>query len=144
MEDFKKQLSFLELFIIDTVCFFDIFDYPLTITELYNFFYTNGMEGESFTFDDVKEVLATSDSLKKVIKQTQAFYHLAGRSEIVNKREERYQNSISKYKIALKAVKYLKHLPFIKFIGLCNNLSINNAEADSDIDFFIITKSKRL
>ena len=57
---------------------------------------------------------------------------------------ERYNLADKKFKIAKRAIWILKFLPFIKMIAVCNNLAYQNAKAESDIDFFIITAKNRL
>ena len=38
----------------------------------------------------------------------------------------------------------LRHIPFLRYVAVCNNLSFSNTEEGSDIDLFIIAKKGRL
>jgi hypothetical protein len=45
---------------------------------------------------------------------------------------------------ARKYIKILEIVPFVRMVSVCNNLAFGLADEKSDIDLFIITKSKRL
>jgi hypothetical protein len=138
------NLNYLELFILNTIIYFDLFDYPLTLSEICKFLSTGGMEGGSYTLLEIDECLTTSKKLKKFITTKRGFYFLKGRGEIIDIRLERYALANPKFKIALRAINCLKYLPFVKFIAVCNNLAYSNAKAESDIDLFIITAKNRI
>lgn len=144
MKEILKDLSFLELFILNTIIYFDIFDYPLTENEIYTYLYTGGMDVAPFSIQEVDDALNQSEQLKKIITTQSGFYFLKGREEIIKIRLERYNVADKKFKIARRAIKALKILPFIKMITVCNSLSYQNAKVDSDIDFFIITSKNRM
>jgi len=139
-----KDVSFLELFIINTITYFDIFDYPVTLTELRDFIFTGGMDGQKFTITEIKKELDKSPKLKKLIKNKQGFYFLKGRQKIIEIRLNRYNISNQKFKIVLRAVKLFKYVPFIRLVAVCNNLAYWNARKTSDLDLFIITAPNRI
>lgn len=140
----KQQISFLELFIINTLTYFDLFDYPLTLTEIYSYLYTGGMEGGKFSMYEIKKDLEENEKLQKIITTDRGFFCLKGRENIIDSRLQRYNIADYKFKIAVKVIKWLRFFPFIKMIGVCNNLAYFNAKKDADIDLFIITSGKRL
>lgn len=41
-------------------------------------------------------------------------------------------------------IRYLKFVPFLRMLAVCNNLAFSNANEKSDIDLFIIAKTGRL
>ena len=55
-----------------------------------------------------------------------------------------YRIAQLKYKRAVKIAKFLRYVPGIKMIAVCNSLSYNRALANSDIDLFIITVKGRI
>lgn len=59
-------------------------------------------------------------------------------------RREREAVSEKFWKKVRKAAPWVQFVPFIRMAAVCNTLAINNATKDSDIDFFIVTKSGRL
>lgn len=124
--------------IITTLSFFDITKYPLKQNEL-----------EKFLHRTTASRLDLSIMLKRLqgkglIAQKDNFWFLAGRQKNVAIRKKRNTYSQKKLDFAVKYIKYLKIIPFIKSVSICNTLAYNNAKKGSDIDLFIITNPKRL
>ena len=163
----EKQLllggiSLLELNILATIVYFDIFDYPITLLELWrylldcrslqSFFSFKELniscdfheEANNFDFSSFLEILESSEFLKKRIKKDSGFYLLVNRGNLVDLRIEKEKISKEKYKKARKVINILKFCPFLKMIFVTSSLSINNSKASSDIDFLIVTHKGRL
>jgi len=138
------NLNYLELFILNTIIYFDLFDYSLNLNEIYTNLFTGGMEGGSFALAEIEDCLATSSKLKKFITTKRGFYFLRKKEEIIETRLSRYALAEKKLKIAKRVIKILKYLPFIKLMAICNSLSYRNANQESDIDLFIITSKNRI
>ena len=138
------NLNYLELFILNTIVYFDLFDYPLTLSEIYSYLFTGGMEGGSFSLTEIEDCLVNSAKLNKFITTNGGFYFLKKREEIIQIRQDRYNLAEKKFKIARRAVKFFKFLPFVKMVSVCNSLAYSNAKADSDIDLFIVTAPGRI
>jgi len=135
-----NQNQKLENAIISTVAFFDIFDYPLTLVEIYKWLYQPDMKYQLYEISQGLD----SEALKNRISTKSGFYFLAGREKIIQTRLERYQIAEKKFKIALRTVWFLHTIAFIKMIAVCNNVGYNNGSKESDIDFFIIVRKGRL
>src|SRR3989344_2360287 len=125
--------------ILSTLCYFDIFDYPLTLLEIWQWLLADGQAWSLVNLSQVQTEIENNPALSQKIKFQNGFYFLAGREEIINIRLSRYAISSHKNQLAIRGVKILRFLPFIKFIGLGNNAGNNNLKLDSDIDLFIIT-----
>ena len=82
--------------------------------------------------------------MKKYIETKNGFYFLKGQKDLLNTRKIRRDYNIKKWKKALRVVKFLRFIPFVQGIMLCNSIAYFNAEEDSDIDLFIIIKDKYL
>ncbi len=138
--------SELEKAILATLAYFDIFDYPLTLMEIFRYLYQPSAVNYQSpdTFLDLQQVLHSNQNLKEAISQKNGFYFLKGREDLIKKRKERHDIAQPKWKIAQKAAKYLQLVPFIKMMTVCNTLAYDNAEEKSDIDFFIVVKSGRM
>lgn len=136
------ELNFnnLEKAILKTLAFFDVFDYPLTLIEVHKWLY---QPGAFYSLMEVVTVL-NSEQLKSKISQKKGFYFLKSRDHIVDIRLSRYQIAEKKFKIALKATRFLRWISFVKMIAVCNNVGYNNGSKDSDIDFFIVVRQGRL
>ena len=119
-----------------TLCYFDLFDYPLTFGELQSYFF-GGMPGER----DLQDFLAQQHDL---IHHQDGFYFLKGRDLIVVSRGQNEKTSKEYWKKVRRFLPLIRFVPFIKMVGICNTLAINNASKDSDIDLFIVAKTGRL
>ena len=138
----------LEQSILATFCFFDIFDYPLTIFELWKWQYNKNSklktQNSKLRVSDIQRTLDESEKLNKLIDSKNGFYFLKGREKIVQTRNKRYWIARQKFQKALKTAKLLAKVPFVKMIAVCNDLAYNNTPSGGDIDLFIITLRKRI
>lgn len=136
MQDLS-ELSEIQIGIIKTLIFFDLFLHPLTAYELWRYLNLKTsfaeVESESRTLFE-KSFLAMKDG----------FYFLPGKENLVNIRHERYHFTNRKLNIAFQAVKLFKLIPTVKFVALSNLIGRHNLRDGSDIDIFIITKKNRV
>lgn len=109
-----------------SVYYHNIFDYPLSFSEL------------------IKWKAGNAPNLKVIVDYKNGHYFLKGREGLIYKRVLRKRISQKKRTIALKASKILSVLSAVKMIGITGSLAMSNAKKDSDIDLIIITKSGRL
>jgi hypothetical protein len=130
--------SALDKAILQTIIYFDLFNFPVTAREVY--YNLIGVQSVSFT----KVQNALKELSKNKLSEKEGFYFLPGRDEIIAKRKEHYLIAEKKFELALKNAKRLRRLPFVKAIFLANTLSYSNAKDSSDIDLVIITKKERI
>jgi predicted nucleotidyltransferase len=124
--------------IITTLTFFDLSDMPLKAIEI-----------ESYLFRTAASKMDVAIMLKRLqgeglIREKNGFWFLKGRSKIVEIRQKRILNSKNKLKKVIFFGRFLKLVPFVRGIFLCNSLAFYNAKKTSDIDLFIVTRKKRL
>lgn len=124
--------------IIKTLCYSDVFDYPLRKTEIYKYFLGQKVKK--------KKIYETIDDLfrKDLIGKKGNFYFLLGQEKICSIRISREKESSKKWKLAKKFTKILSRIPTIKLIGVSGSLSMNNADFRDDIDLFFITSKNSL
>ena len=122
--------------ILKTLAYFNIFDYPLTLVEVWKWLY-----GYKVSINEVREAL---DSLSDRVGEKNGFYFLKSREEIIATRLKRYSIAEDKYNKAKSIIKVLSKIPFIKMIAVCNTLAYSNTDIKGDIDLFIIAKKNRL
>ncbi len=120
--------------ILQTVARFDLFDYPLTDFELWQFL------PNKYSYKIVKSHLKELP----LLKTKYGFFFLPTRDKIVALRQNRYRFSEQKIKIAQQRLKLITWLPGLKFIALANIIGPNNLKAEADLDLFIITAKNRL
>ena len=109
-----------------SVVYHDIFDFPLTLTEMIKW-----ESGVAFG----KEV---------AIGAKNGFFFVEGREGIVLKRLMRKRISARKREIAARAAGILKIIPWVKFVGITGALAMENADDASDVDLMIITRKGTL
>jgi len=125
-----KNKETLEKMIIRILSFFDLFEYPLTAFEIWN--YLDKKEGLS-------GLMSTLESHPEIISQRNGFYFLSGRETIVATRLARYNYSNRKLKIARCFARLFGFFPGVQAVYLANTIGAHNLRDKSDIDFFIIT-----
>lgn len=119
--------------VIQTLLYFDMFDYPLTREEIEKFL------SSKLSSTELDESLKS----KKIYKQGDYFV-VAGRENIVTTRLERERISNAKLHKAKRAILPLRFIPTILFIGVSGSLAMKNGKKEDDIDLFIITKPQTL
>jgi hypothetical protein len=87
-DDISKSL---QKAIVEVVAFFDLFDYPLTELEIWEFL---GLKCE---FIDIKEIL-DSGAMADRLETKNGFYYLQGREDIIVTRMMRYNYACRKFK----------------------------------------------
>ncbi len=121
--------------IVQTLAYSDIFDYPLTKEELWQYLLSaEPLDKKIFT-----QLLGTTTVSKK-----EKWYTLPGRRSLVLKRKTREAISNKKIRSANRIARILSLLPSVRFIGLSGALAMKNCDDDDDIDFFVITTANML
>jgi len=165
-DEMKNNLSLKEA-IIKVIAFFDMFDYPLTLNEiwqkinvkceLFKVMEALGNEkGEKINLDcssvpasvlkKKTECLRGNDKkqVEEIIESKNGFYFLAGREAIIEERLRRYNFTGRKFKRAMLVSKIFKFIPWIKMVAVSNLIGAHNLKDLSDIDFFIVAEDKRI
>jgi hypothetical protein len=127
----------LEISILKTVAYFDVFAYPLTPDEIVFFL------DRSATEEDIAGALKYLIQTKQ-LWQFGNFYSLRNEPSIALRRVKGNELAEMLTKRAMSVARFLSWMPYIKGIGISGSLSKNFADKDSDLDFFIITKANRL
>ena len=120
--------------IVKTLIYADIFNYPLTEEEIWEWL---------VKVKSSKLKVQSAIKKLKLKKEKKEYYFLKGRRKIVDIRKKREKWSREKIKIAKKIGNLLKIIPTIKLVGITGALAVENSDYLDDIDLFIVT-SKRL
>ncbi len=115
--------------------FFDVFDRPLTFDDFKRYLSDSG-----FDISGLPDLLSKESG----IETDGHYYYLHGRSANVGKYERNVHFERQYKDKAAKYVSLLRHVPFVRGVALCNNLSFGSVDRDSDIDLFIITGEGRI
>ncbi len=132
------NLSILEKNIFKTLVYYDIFSYPLTAEEIFlNLKINHTSEVE------VKMILDDLVS-KKLLFRRGNYYLLKDDNAYITRRERGNKLAQKRMKTARIMSRVISKFPFIRAILLSGSLSKGFMEADSDIDYFVITHPNRL
>ena len=132
----KQKEDQLTSAIFSTLAFFSLYDLPITSKRLHELLldYQAGL-------DEVETAL-TVLALDNKIYQAGNLYSLKPwKAEELRARQEEIANKWQKIDTFYN---WLAVLPFVRQISVINSLALGTADADSDIDFFVITKPTRL
>lgn len=135
----EQNKQIIEQAILKTILYSDIFTFPLSKAEIWNFLISKKrISSESF-----EEALQRLITKKKVIEKY-GYYCLAGKTKILFERKKHLPEVKKKLSIAHRAANYLSYIPTIYCIGISGGLAMGNVKESDDIDFFIITKKHTL
>lgn len=112
-----------------SVSYHDLFDYPLTFSDL-------------IKWNTSKKISANNRKIQVVCQNN--YYFLKGREGLIYKRLLTARNSDKKLKIAKNASRVLSVIPSVKMVAVTGSLAMNNSSDESDIDLMIITKNRTL
>ena len=115
-----------------SICYADIFDYPLTSLECRNFLSLKPAE-----FTSLHSVLWSKKlRIKPII--------ISGREAIVSTRLRREIYAKEKWRKAIIVSKALSHIPTVVLVGVTGGLAMENAKIDDDIDLYCVTDNGTL
>jgi hypothetical protein len=130
--------------ILTTLAYFDVFDYPLTFLELGRYLYTENTENLEDT--EIAKQLQPQHhkGAGQAFECKEGYCFLSGREELVAKRQANIWLVERKMKKAIKGIKKIARVPFVRAVFVCNTVSGIGIEDGSDIDVLIIVKKGRI
>ncbi len=133
----------LHRMILETVAYYDVFDYPLTEFEVWRLLLASDGGGENIKPVSLRDVTETLEGsfLGKRLGRARGFVFLRGREKLVALRMNRQREADRKLKGARRVAGILRFLPFVRMAGLTGSLAMKNAERGSDWDFFIVLRA---
>ena len=111
-----------------SVFYHDIFDYPLTLSDLVKW--------------TPAKPLAQMENFSVIKKD--GYFFIKGHTGLIYKRILRKRISSKKTEIAQKMSNYLSLIPSVKMVALTGSLAMENSTDESDIDLFVVTSSNLL
>lgn len=123
--------------ILAALSYFDIFDYPLTQTEIFQYLRS------TYPLRSVQEGLQEL-TMENWIFKFDEFYSLQDNYGLIGRRRQGNIRARALLETAEKVARFLSAFPFVKGVAVSGSLSKNFADEQSDIDLFIITAKNRL
>jgi len=138
--------------ILATLAYSDIFDYPLTIQEVWQWLIMENLKFKTVLRSEIllrRKKVKFKNALESLLKEKHCvfkdgFYFLPARETIVAIRRQREEWSEEKIRRAKIVAQILRFIPWIKLIGLTGTLARKNTKKDDDIDLFFIIAQNRL
>ncbi|MGZ9223643.1 MAG: hypothetical protein ACXW4Q_16180, partial [Anaerolineales bacterium] len=121
--------------VFHTLAYADIFDYPLTASEVHRY-----LTAAKASREEVARVLLDAS----LFAQVDDYFTLRGREHIVETRKRR---AIIAAQLWPKAVRYgrmIAMLPFVRMVAVTGSLAMKNADEGNDVDYMIVTAPNRL
>ena len=131
-------MTSVEEAILKTLCYRDIFDYPLTLSEIHKF-----LVGEKANEITTKKYVEELQG-RGLVGEKDGFYFLAGKPELARRRVTRSGLSAQKYEQAYELSQLLKDIPWVKAVFATGALAAGNAGEEDDIDFMVVTEPRRV
>lgn len=120
--------------IIATLAYADVFDYPLTKSEIFDWLLFASIKDKDKLERELKIV---AEGIKK---NGEEYWFLPGREQIVRVRLKREKYAENKYKIVEQIGKWLDKLPTLEAVFVSGSLAVNNTPEDDDIDLMCVVK----
>lgn len=141
--------------------FFNLQDSPLTLLELHAYLLPEkeilvaGLDlqhelPEGKVLGEFPKVQASeifgilNKELASEVECHNGFYCLKGRGEIVEQRLRNYSHGLFREKRIARFARGLRHVPFVRGVGLAGSQVLGQQKEGSDIDLFIITDPSRM
>jgi hypothetical protein len=121
--------------VLETVAYADIFDHPLTVSEIHRY-----LSGVLVPFETLQEEIKNAGG----IVRNGEYVTLPGREEIIPVRKQRKAHSQSLLPLAMHYGRMLGSLPFVRMVALTGSLAVLNVSKTDDFDYMLVTVPGRV
>lgn len=132
-------MSPLELAILRAVIYASLFDYPLTLQELYE-----TLVEVRTTRDAVLSAFLTCRPLQKVVECRDGYFFPSGRQDLIAERQRREARSSAFLTRHRPLLGLICAVPFVRAVALSGSIAHLNLEEGGDLDLFIVTRGHRV
>lgn len=135
---YELQQAAVRTAIIRTLVYFDIFHYPLTLSEIIR-----------FSSLRVEAMSAYEHALNKLVESFMVFrfgdfYSLQNEPLFEERRKKGNAYAADVLQKAAKRSRFIHAFPFVRSVNISGSLSKNYFDDTTDFDFFIITQKNRI
>ena len=128
--------------VLETIRYFDVQDHCLTPLDISKYLLkTPDLPDRPFSIYEIIEAL---DILKDDVSKHSGFYFLKGREELVTKRLQNNVYATKRLKRMKRYLPFVRHIPYVKAVGVGGSEALNNSKEGSDIDLLVITDNNRI
>lgn len=133
----EPETGALAAAIVRAVVYADLFDHPLQVHEIHRY-----LVRRRASLAEVGRAL--DQELPAALERTGRYVHLRARRHIVATRERRIAASALLWRDARRYGHAVARLPLVRGVLVSGALAMDNAEADSDIDLFVLAQPGRV
>lgn len=116
--------------VFHTLAYADVFDYPLTASEVYCY-----LTSTKASFEEVSRALAD----EALFGRSGEYFTLRGREHIVEIRKRRAEIAARLWIKARRYGRIIAMLPFVRMVAVTGSLAMNNTDEGKDVDYMIVT-----
>lgn len=133
----------LELAVFRTICWFSVFEIPLSRFEIWKWLLSPARPYDLF---EVDQVLEGSQWLSCRVNEYQGFWSLKNLShaQIHQRRHEKFLDASRKFQKLHRISPFFASIPAVQAIAAANTLAWWHTGSASDIDLYIITQPHRI
>lgn len=124
--------------ILCTLAYSDVFDYPLTASEVHRY-----LAGKYATLDAVKQALDKMVQSRWIARVSE-YFTLSDREFIIEIRKRRAEVASRQWIKAAHYGRMLASFPFVRMVAVTGSLAVLNNSNGADMDFMLITQPGRL
>lgn len=124
---------------LQSVVYAAVFDYPLTLSQL-----REALIGAVADEATLLRWFATSTYLQQTIEYDGGYFFPRGRRDLLATRARREAISLALLQELQGPLRLIMRMPFVRMVALSGSLAHRNAEADADLDLFVITSPHRV
>lgn len=130
--------------IIDTVTYYDVFDYPLSAFEIWKHLLT--LQEEGVRPSSYLEVYAAlrHEVARGMLSEDRGFYSLSGRSGLSAIRICKEKLSVAKLDRIRRLARLIRLFPYVRFAGATGSLSLKHGDIRSDWDLFVVLRAGKI
>lgn len=143
-------MSDLDRPIHQTLRYFDLFDQPLTATQVWLNLLAPPV-GKSARWDGqrVRSLKEVREALRQLRRQGEVesrwgYYCLPGRLVMVEERLRRHVQAQEKWRLTRRLAWWLALVPLVRMLAMSGSLARGNTRTASDLDIFIVTAPRRI
>jgi hypothetical protein len=121
--------------VLRTVAYEDVFDYALTVDEIYRLLV--GCRTQ-------REVVLAALQEYTPLSFREGYYTLPGRENLSGLRRTRGEAAGRLWPEAIRYGRVMAHLPFVRMLAVTGSLAMNNTPDGADVDYLVVTAADRL
>jgi hypothetical protein len=134
-------LNPIEEGILRTILYADVFDFPMTISEIAHYLISE----QPYSLEQVEHTLSTSKHLANLLECRENYFFRIGRHDVIAIRHARESASMKLWDSAMHYGTWLAYLPFVRMVALTGALAVRNAaNGDDDLDYVVVTAPRRV